>query len=658
MAANSAPNVLDAESVPQGQHQISSEKPSTNGAGEGPKKHWLGEKEKQADMNGDEKKQQGTNGGDKKQGEVNGGGKGDKDGKDGGEEKGPAGGFDAIPVPKRPRGWTMRITIHKAKNLPPADINTMSSDPYVITEMTTDTPSRHKEDPPLRMRTSTVRRNIDPEWNATWIVANVPSSGCKLKMRVFDEDPSDHDDRLGNVHVHVGALREGWEGIHEQAYKLGKRAGSKRAYFARGISTCFGTNKHLHGELFVSVELLGRTAEDGQNGRVYTVGPCWSIRHYSPLLGRLANTAEPDENEDRNEPKKKGKDDKPQTKRYDFQANQIQLKGPMPAELYHRFVEFKPWVQRMFTGSGAKGYFLSKALHHQHSRVYHFDRSTEWTQLSDDAGSEMTKQFLRLVHYDQGARIFTYVLSLDGLWRFTETGKEFGIDMLSKHTMHSDVSLYIAFSGEFFIRRLKHPRQPSPPEPVEESSQSHPPEHGENPMHPPKDISGGPPKGDPPNDPAYYELVIDNDSGTYRPNAQMLPLLKAFLSRNLPGMHFLTLDCQKDEEMMGKMKDEQRERKKQEGDGIVFLQDNDGSSISSSDEEDLNALQSHVVGGRSRKNERGTLKKTAKDVKMQEQAKWGKAKRSYGGKKRVDGAEVDDEGSSPQVPESGEATEK
>jgi len=43
---------------------------------------------------------------------------------------------------------------------------------------------------------------------------------------------------------------------------------------------------------------------------------------------------------------------------------------------------------------------------------------------------------------------------LDGQLRFTETGKEFGIDLLSKHTMHSDVSQYIAFSGEFFIRKI------------------------------------------------------------------------------------------------------------------------------------------------------------------------------------------------------------
>jgi hypothetical protein len=53
----------------------------------------------------------------------------------------------------------------------------------------------------------------------------------------------------------------------------------------------------------------------------------------------------------------------------------------------------------------------------------------------------MTLRFLRMAHFDQGGRMFTYVLTLNGLLRFTETGEEFGIDLLSKHTMHSDVNV-------------------------------------------------------------------------------------------------------------------------------------------------------------------------------------------------------------------------
>ena len=185
----------------------------------------------------------------------------------------------------------------------------------------------------------------------------------------------------------------------------------------------------------------------------------------------------------------------------------------------------------------------------------------------------MVIQFLDLVHWDKGGRIYTYVITLDGQWRFTETGKEFGIDLLSKHTMHSDINIYIAYSGEFFIRRLKNPSSPK---------------LNDRETHPPTEIDGGPPKSDPPRDPAHYALVIDNDSGTYRPKADLLPELKKYLHHNLPGLHITTLDCNGDKDRMNEMKTAQRERRKAEGKNIMYVQGDGESSISSSDEEDLN----------------------------------------------------------------------
>jgi hypothetical protein len=273
----------------------------------------------------------------------------------------------------------------------------------------------------------------------------------------------------------------------------------------------------------------------------------------------------------------------------------------------------------MFTASGLQGFILSKALHHQHARVYNFDRTTKWGHLHKNPGQEVTKAFLDLVHWAEGGRIFTYVLTLDALWRFTETGKEFGVDMLSKHTMHSDVSIYIAFSGEFFIRRLKHPRRPPPPEPTESSSQSHPPQHEPNPMSPPDEVSNSSSNEEPPRDPAYYELVIDNDSGTYRPNAELLPLLKQYLAANLPGLHIQVLDCNGDKEKMDKMKTAQRERKKKEGEHIVYKQGSRASSISSSDESDLEERAN--MQEEEAEHEQGVFGQYANDVKKTNAAK-------------------------------------
>ena len=490
----------------------------------------------------------------------------------GSKKKGPEGGFDDTPIPRAPPGYTVKFTLHRASNLPLADINTLSADPFIVAQLFTGLPTRHKEDPPLTLRTPTVRQSTDPVWDCEWVVANVPASGFNLKCRIYDEDPADHDDRLGNVHVTVPAVNENWGGIQDQTYPIKKRMVSKRAYALRAMAVCFGKAQHMNGTLNVSVQVLGRT-EDDNGGRAYTIGPQFWIRHYSPLLGRLLGQKEP--NNDGQVSRRSGKQ-KPE--KYNFQSNQMQMRGPVPEAMYHRYVEFKPFVKSMFTAKGVRGFILSKALHHQHARVYNFDHATEFKTLPAPC-QEFTQKFLELVHYDQGGRIFTYVLTLDALFRFTETGKEFGIDMLSKHTMHSDVAAYVAFSGEFFIRRLKH-KDRKPPD-----------EGGNNTSHPPGDVDGGPPKEGPPKDPAYYELVIDNDSGTYRPNAKLLPQLKEFMSQNLPGLHIRTLDCQGDAEKMEHMKNEQRERKKKEGDAVVYTQISRSSSMSSSDVEELDRLE-------------------------------------------------------------------
>lgn len=234
----------------------------------------------------------------------------------------------------------------------------------------------------------------------------------------------------------------------------------------------------------------------------------------------------------------------------------------------------------MFTSTSIRGRILHHALQHQHNRIYNYDRTTIYGSFPSPS-RDLTLKFLDLVHYDQGGRIFTYVLTLDGLWRFTETGKEFGIDLLSKHTMHSDVSIYIAFSGEFFIRRLKTPHKEGSPD--------------DQPTHPPSDISNGPPQDEPPKDPAYYSLIIDNDSGTYRPNAKLLPQLREFLQKSLPGIKIVTLDCSGDKEKMDKWKNEQRERKKAEGKHTAVVQ-GDGGSLSSSDDEDLDQQEGIAKG--------------------------------------------------------------
>ena len=165
--------------------------------------------------------------------------------------------------------------------------------------------------------------------------------------------------------------------------------------------------------------------------------------------------------------------------------------------------------------------------------------------------------------------------------------------------MHSDVNIYIAFSGEFFVRRLKTPHKEGSPD--------------DQPTHPPTDIGDGPPQDEPPKDPAYYSLIIDNDSGTYRPNAKLLPQLKEFLQKNLPGIKVVTLDCNGDKEKMDKWKSEQRERKKAEGKHTAVVK-GDGDS---SDEEDLDQQEGIAKGERkpsTKDNVKGKIKEPLQKI--------------------------------------------
>ncbi|KAK8048127.1 hypothetical protein PG994_009857 [Apiospora phragmitis] len=527
----------------------------------------------------------------------------------------PAGGFDTTPIPDAPPGYTVKFTFHRATNLPAADLGTQASDPFCVATLTTNLPKRHKEDPNLEHRTPTIRKTLEPAWEDSWTVANVPASGFKLKVRVYDEDWPDHNDRLGNVTVLVHSVNEQWKGFPVAGFEVKKRAGSKRAYLVKAATTALHRGASMTPRLFMSAEVLG-LSNSPPHAHMYTLGPTFYFRHFSPMIGRLAGLkVNRDEEHDQNSgeatateqaeardhpdtqnvngtdgngnPGSSGHNNDQagssnnKTQKYDFQANEIQLQGPVPPNLYHRYVEFRPMIGMMFSRSGLRGRILHKALSHQHRRIYNFDSSTEYHRF-EPCTEEASLQFLKLAHYDEGGRTFTYVLTLDGLFRFTETGKEFGIDLLSKHTMHSDVAAYIACSGEFLIRRLKKPTASADPDPKQ-------------PTHPrDAEVPGGPPHDKPPTRPEYYQLVIDNDSGTYRPDASVLPDLQKFLEMNFPGLGIVTLACNDEEDQ--KLKEQQREVKKNEGQNVhmVLNRSPSSSSLSSDDISDLDETERHA----------------------------------------------------------------
>ncbi|EJF58007.1 hypothetical protein DICSQDRAFT_139837 [Dichomitus squalens LYAD-421 SS1] len=106
--------------------------------------------------------------------------------------------------------------------------------------------------------------------------------------------------------------------------------------------------------------------------------------------------------------------------------------------------------------------------------------------------------------------VYTYVIAVeDDSFRFSETGAAFFVDFASKHALHANCAQAVRYSGEF------HPRPAGGWENFSD---------------------------DTPDDAVQWELVIDNNSGTYSPDPLMLPDLKELLEYNFPGFTIYAWD--------------------------------------------------------------------------------------------------------------------
>jgi hypothetical protein len=237
--------------------------------------------------------------------------------------KGPPGGFDPTPLPDAPQGYTIRFIFHGASNLAPADLVTISSDPFLHATLKGTQPKRHKEDPDLYHRTRTIRNSTEPQWDDEWVVANVPPTGFTLKCRLYDEDYPDHDDRLGNVTIKVPSISQDWKGIPPpgRVYEAKKRVMSKRAYLTKAVTSVVNHNMHMTPLLRVSMELLGPS--DPPYAQMYTVGPTTWVKHFSALIGRIAGVkvnanSDDDARTDQDEQVDQAGNKKSKTQKYEY----------------------------------------------------------------------------------------------------------------------------------------------------------------------------------------------------------------------------------------------------------------------------------------------------------------------------------------------------
>ena len=194
--------------------------------------------------------------------------------------------------------------------------------------------------------------------------------------------------------------------------------------------------------------------------------------------------------------------------------------------------------------------------------------------------------------------------------------------------MHSDIAVEIAYSGEFFVRPLRHRKraaddaqstEPAPPSNDEKENQK---AQGEG-------NSGDEEDGGaldqhafddehPPDDPSLYELVIDNDSGTYRPRADLLPTLHSYLAspRNLGALGCVTCLNAFDDRLV-KWKDARKKKKKAQGSSAVQPSRSLGSNANSS----LSSLSSIGVAENQESGEKHALKVGDMHAVVEEDAK-------------------------------------
>ena len=106
--------------------------------------------------------------------------------------------------------------------------------------------------------------------------------------------------------------------------------------------------------------------------------------------------------------------------------------------------------------------------------------------------------------------VYTYIISAeDDSFRFSETGAAFFVDFASKHALHSNCAESVRYSGEF------HPRPAGGWSRFSDNIYD-------------DDVS--------------WELVIDNNSGTYAPDKEMLPIVQQLLEYNFPDFRIFALD--------------------------------------------------------------------------------------------------------------------
>ncbi|KAF8919820.1 C2-domain-containing protein [Mucidula mucida] len=330
---------------------------------------------------------------------------------------------------------------------------------------------------------STVQTNTTtPVWNEIWKVKNVPVT-ADLHVELFDKDVgAPHDDYIGK-------------------FKTTVSPGAKEAEIEGPLF------RRERGTFWLKIE--STPSQNVKPKNTYTfAGPVRFSKHCSPTIGRLTNL-----------------DNARLYSTWKMYLVGVQMFFHDTHQHWNR--DYKA-AQSIFQGPTSIA--VRSTIQAGHRMLYARSTSNGFGVINDSA------DFINLLHGGDSRAptnatasttpatnnnnipdftnrvkpaVYTYIISSeDDSFRFSETGAAFFVDFASKHALHSSCAETVRYSGEF------HPR----------------PECGWAKFN--DDIS---------DDQVNWELVIDNNSGTYSPDPMMLPQLKELLEYNFPGLKVYAL---------------------------------------------------------------------------------------------------------------------
>ncbi|RDX47319.1 hypothetical protein OH76DRAFT_1405921 [Lentinus brumalis] len=370
-----------------------------------------------------------------------------------------------------------------ASGLPKMDV-VGTADPYFVAKL----------DDKLTF-VSTVKPNtLAPVWNELWKIKNVPSTAT-LIVEVNDKD-------VGNItDDHIGT------------FSTSITHGAKEC----AIESAGSIRRNSRGTFWLNIDSTPSTDPKAERRQYIFDGPIRFSRHFSPTIGRLTNL---------NDARLystwklyiKGVrmffGDTVQHWNRSYKAAQAIFQGPASIAVRstiqagHRMLYARTTTNGFGVIEGPEDVFRLLL----HGSVGKPDGTTPSPGVGPAAGlihlgatANTTAAAANASPFENRVKpaVYTYVIAVeDDSFRFSETGAAFFVDFASKHALHANCAQTVRYSGEF------HPR----------------PACGWDKF-----------SDDTPDQAVQWELVIDNNSGTYSPDPLMLPDLKELLEYNFPG---------------------------------------------------------------------------------------------------------------------------